>query len=272
MSYMFVNQEKKIAREWEKYRGFTVRPLPSTVQYYQQIIQSQLSEKTFLMYGGTPEIRSLFQKFNCDVTIVDQSEKMVKAMGLLTDHQKYLSWNEKLITSDWLDQYVSHACVDFMIGDDAINMVSWDHFDMFLSNAYRRLSPKGVFVCHLLVKPDEKFINQRYADVVREFKQGRIKSKYDLASRLNFICYDKKTYAMGWQKTIEQIGKEKLNQLKPDLDFIDTFYFCNSIFYCPPQVEFEKLVKKYFTIEEIFYPHEHDYCLFEPVYLLKKGG
>jgi hypothetical protein len=46
---------------------------------------------------------------------------------------------------------------------------------------------------------------------------------------------------------------------------------CNSKFYCPPQLAFEALAKQYFSIREVFYPHEHDYCLFEPVYVLQKS-
>ena len=75
---------------------------------------------------------------------------------------------------------------------------------------------------------------------------------------------------MGWQQTINHLGIDALNKFKPDFDFIDTFGYCNSKFYCPPQLAFESIANKYFTIKEIFYPDEHHYCIFEPVYVLQK--
>ena len=75
---------------------------------------------------------------------------------------------------------------------------------------------------------------------------------------------------MGWQQTINAIGAAQLNVFKPDFDFIDIFGLCNSKFYCPPQLAFEALAKQYFSVIEVFYPDEHDYCLFEPVYVLQK--
>ncbi|HDV5712728.1 TPA: class I SAM-dependent methyltransferase, partial [Legionella pneumophila] len=116
----------------------------------------------------------------------------------------------------------------------------------------------------------ECFITNTIDDVRREYKEGVIRTKYDLASRLNFICYDTNSYAMGWQNTIEQLGINQLDQFKPSFDFVGTFGRCNSKFYCPPQDAFERLLTNYFHIEEVFYPHEYEYCQFEPVYVLRK--
>lgn len=270
MMYMLTSSEETIKNEWKKYEGYTVRPLPSTVSYYQSLIQSYQYKENFLIYGGTPEIRSLFQKYDLDVVLMDRSETVIRAMGQLTQSGLPLSKNEYYLRADWLSTPLHDQYYDFIIGDDAINMVEWHQFDIFLSHAFQLLKTDGVFVCHLLVKPDQSLINKQFNEIVHEYEVGEIKSKYDLASRLNFLCFDQKTYGMSWQKTLAQLGADNLNQFKPDFDFFSLFKYCNSHFYCPPQSEFEKLLKKYFTIEEIFYPHEHDYCLFEPVYLLKK--
>lgn len=149
-------------------------------------------------------------------------------------------------------------------------MVEWTQFELFLSNANRVLKRNGLFICHLLVKPAECFIMNNIDDVRREYEDGVIRTEYDLASRLNFMCYDTNSYAMGWQNTIEQLGINQLDQFKPDFDFVGTFGRCNSKFYCPPQDKFERLVDHYFHIEEVFYPYEHEYCQFEPVYVLRK--
>lgn len=271
MSYMLVSNEKVIAEEWKKYAGYTVRPLPSTCAYYKELIQSNSNEESFLIYGGTPEIRSLFQESNLKVALTDRSEVVVRAMGYLTKAATPVAVNEKLIVTNWLNlEGVANDSRDLLIGDDAINMVEWAQFDLFLSNAYRVLKRNGLFICHLLVKPGDGFITNTLNDIRREYEDGTIRTQYDLASRLNFICYDTNSYAMGWQNTIEMLGINELNQFKPNFDFVGTFGRCNSKFYCPPQDAFECLLNNYFHIEEVFYPHEHEYCQFEPVYVLRK--
>jgi len=262
--------EEDIAKEWEKYKGFTVRPLPSTTSYYREIIQHKGRHNKFLLFGGTPEIRNIMQQCGFELVIIDRSPQVVRAMGRLTQSGMPVSENETLVEIDWLDLNLFDNRFDVLIGDDAINMVKWDHFDLFLENAARALNPGGIFLCHLLVKPDDLLINMTFSELMQDYQCGRIKSHYDLASRINFICYDKASYGMGWQDTITSIGKDTLEHIPGEFDFYQTFAVCNSRFYCPPQFEFESLVKKYFTIEEIFYPHEHEYCLYEPLYLLKK--
>jgi len=270
MTYMLLQEEEKIAAEWRKYQGYTVRPLPSTISYYEEIIATYSAKARYLLYGGTPEIRSLFQKFGYPLSLVDRSAPMVRALGQLTEAQRPLADNEQLLQQDWLHLDGLGEPFDFLIGDDAINMVTWPQFELFLQQAWRRLRPGGLFVCHLLVKPCDSLIQTTLPLLEQEFRNGSIQSRYDLASRLNFLCWDKNTYAMGWQQTIAHCGAVELNRFKPELDFIDTFGFCNSRFYCPPLPLFEALVEKYFTIREVFYPHEHEYCLFEPVYTLER--
>ncbi|KTD13417.1 hypothetical protein Lgra_0923 [Legionella gratiana] len=271
MSYMLVSNEKMIAEEWKKYAEYTVRPLPSTCSYYKNLIQSNPNNESCLIYGGTPEIRSIFQELNLKVTITDQSELIVRAMGYLTNAAVPIAANEELVVTNWLNlEGVANNSCDLLIGDDAINMVEWTQFELFLSNANRVLKSNGLFICHLLVKPEECFITNKIGVVRGEYEDGMIRTKYDLASRLNFICYDNKSYVMGWQNTIEQLGINQLDQFKPSFDFVGTFGRCNSKFCCPPQDRFERLLDNYFHIEELFYPHEHEYCKFEPVYVLRK--
>lgn len=270
MNYMLMTGESQIANEWEKYAGYTVRPLPSTISYYKDIIYQYHQSEQNLLYGGTPEVRTIFQELKMKLTVMDRSSDMVRAMGLLTKAGVPIAENETVIKTDWLDIENLKLKYNLLIGDDAINMLQWHDFDFFLKSAADMLVEKGVFICHLLVKPEDNLIYKNYHDVVHEYHSGVIQSRYDLASRLNFICYDHSSYSMGWQQTIARIGKNKLNLLVPDFDFIDTFGSCNSKFCCPPQYEFEALINRYFLIKEIFYPHEHEYCLFEPVYLLEK--
>ncbi|RDI44840.1 class I SAM-dependent methyltransferase [Aquicella lusitana] len=269
MDYMLTSSEKHIASEWEKYKGYTVRPVPSTLSYYRQHIHSLAAQKSCVILGGTPEIRDIFQAEHRPVTLIDQSEEMVRAMGWLTAAKKPLAPNEQFSKQNWLTVALTDP-VDLVVGDDAINMVSWDEFPLFLSRIWQLLNKEGIFICHLLVKPDDELIDQEVEDVWHAYQTGLIKSTFDLASCLNFICFDKPSYRMGWQQTISRIGKDRLAQFKPELDFVDRFQLCNSRFCCPPQSLFEAIAEKYFTIEEIFYPHEHAYCLFEPVYLLRK--
>ena len=270
MNYMFTNCDQKIANEWQKYKGYTVRPVDSTVDYYLKLVRQYALTDANMMYGGTPEIRTIFQQENRHVTIVDRCEQIIHGMGLLTQSGVAIAQNENFQLCEWLELQTLSQSFDFMIGDDAINMVKWQDFDRFLMGAHQVLNKRGIFVCHLLLKPDDVLIDKSVKQIVDEYYCGKIKSQYDLASRLNFICYDHDSYAMGWQQTISQLGAKNLDQFKPDLDFVATFGLLNSRFYCPRQKEFERLVTRYFKVKEIFYPTEHEYCLYEPVYVLEK--
>src|SRR3990167_5219809 len=97
MTYMLATREEKIAREWEKYQGYTVRPLPSTVQYYQRWLTDSMCRKKSLLYGGTPEIRTIFQQQGRSVTLIDRNRKMIRALGLLTQKQMPLSQHEQYV-------------------------------------------------------------------------------------------------------------------------------------------------------------------------------
>jgi SAM-dependent methyltransferase len=270
MTYMLTVKEEKIAQEWLKYQGYTVRPLPSTLSYYGEIIASHSEKTKALIYGGTPELRSIFQKLRYPVTLVDRSETMVSALGSLTEAQRPFSWQEQFVACNWLAMSKLERPFDLLIGDDAINMVAWPQFEVFLQQASSLLRKGGLFICHLLVKPSDDLIYKPFSRLRDEWQERQIKSKYDLASYLNFLCWDPRTYSMGWQQTIETLGQAQLAQFKPDFDFIDLFGLCNSQFACPPLSEFESLVERYFSIKEIFYPQEHDYCRFEPIYVLEK--
>src|SRR5579872_5079684 len=102
MNYMLTHDQQKIATEWEKYKGYTIRPLSSALSYYSEIIASHPSKTKFMLYGGTPELRTLFQRLRYPLTLVDRSPDMVAAMGLLTCAQRALSSNEHYLKKDWL--------------------------------------------------------------------------------------------------------------------------------------------------------------------------
>src|SRR5688572_24895166 len=120
MTYMLTANEEKIAHEWKKYKGYTIRPLPSTCQYYDERIKAYTAENKFLILGGTPEIRSIFQTLNFPVTIVDQSKTVVRAMGKLTFKQRPFSNLETYIETNWLNLNSLNRKFDVVIGDDAI--------------------------------------------------------------------------------------------------------------------------------------------------------
>ena len=122
-----------------------------------------------------------------------------------------------------------------------------------------------------MVAPESKYRKQNAADVIKEYEAGTILSLEDLASRINFTYYDDSNYQMGWQRSIAGLAALKeARTIRTDHGFTERFTNCNSVFACPPQADFESIVKTQFKIEEVFYPTEHDYSRFEPLYLLRK--
>lgn len=262
-----------IAQSWEFYKGFTIRPITSTEEYYRSVLDRFApTGATALLYGGTPEIRSSVDAVGVDAVIVDRSPMMVKSMGLLASGgTSLLLERERVVQGDWLSLPLNNASVDLAFGDDAVNMVDWSDFDKFMAETHRVLKTGGLVACHLLIQPEEKYRQQTAADVIRQFEAGEISSEFDLASRINFTFYNKDTYRMGWQQSISGLkALLEAGLIISDHGFSDRFANCGSSFACPPQAEWEKLIEPYFSTEEIFYPTEYDYCRFEPLYLLRK--
>src|SRR5579862_8317544 len=149
MTFMLVSGEDKIANEWNKYQGYTTRPLASTVSYYQKWIRNCSQDNPqgrFLLYGGTPEIRSIFQEQNIKLSIFDRSEEMVRAMGRLTCDGQPVSANEYFRPVDWIQMGEVKNTFNCLVGDDAINMIPWNRFDQFLRNAHELLDQAGIFI------------------------------------------------------------------------------------------------------------------------------
>lgn len=268
--YMRVTEHRALADQWEAYKGFTIRPLPSTQAYYKSVVERFTTPKDqLLVYGGTPEIRTAIQEVSRDAILVDRAPLMVEAMGLLTPAQKYLGDRETLMAGNWLDMPLKGPVAKLALGDDAVNMVPWESFPQFMKGTHDLLVPGGLVACHLLVQPMETFRRQSVDEVFKEYESGRITSQEDLASRVNFTFYDDASYQMGWQRSIQGI---KDAGIEDDHGFTNRFEKCNSIFACPPQEEFENMIKPMFDIQEVFYPTEYDYAAFEPLYLLRKNG
>lgn len=269
--YMAVTDLESIASNWQLYKGFTVRPLPSTEDYCRSVVERfSTPEQNLMVYGGTPEIRTAIHDANRQAIIVDRSPTMVYAMGLLTSGGKSLLNRETIVQGDWLNVPLGPK-IDLAFGDDAVNMMSWQDFGKYMAEANRFLARGGLYACHLLVQPDEEYRRQSAADVIREFEERKISSQYDLASRINFTFYVEESYKMGWQQSIAGLRKLlEAGKIGSDHGFIERFTNCGSVFACPPQKEWERLIDPMFSVEEIFYPKEYDYCRFEPLYLLRK--
>lgn len=270
--YLAVDNAERIVEAWESYKQFTVRPVVSTEKYYESLIDRKKDSLTrALVYGGTPEIRSPLQKQKINTILLDRSRAMVEALGRLSCSGLSIAPNESIIESDWRNLPVESNSVDIAFGDDAVNMLDWDQFPAFLREARRVLVPGGWFACHLLVQPLEIYRKQSVREIVELYRENKITSVFDYASRINFSFYNDSTFRMGWQVSIAGLRKAlKEGLINDDFGFINRFENCNSSFTCPPLDLWEAEVRNYFEIDEIFYPEEYDYCRFEPLYLLRK--
>jgi SAM-dependent methyltransferase len=270
--YIDSTEASDIARQWSRYKGFTVRPLKSTEDFYDRYVgQHSTADAHVMIYGGTPELRDCTFRRKRATTIVDRSALMVRAMGLLTECGEALAPHERFFECDWRRIPVPSRSFDLLMGDDAINMMAWPCFPDFLDESCRVLKDGGVFVCHLLVKPDDRLIDQALAEVFAEYRRGVISNKYDLASRINFVHYDRSGYMMGWQRSIRGLNEAlRTGLIGHDEGFSDHFRLCHSAFACPPRDEFERLLLGRYEILDVCHPVEYEYCRFEPLYVLKK--
>src|SRR4030042_5364331 len=75
-----------LAKQWEKYKPPS-RPTSSEVDIYEKHIKNLPKNSKILLLGSTPEIRDLAAKYKIKIVLCDWSEKICKALELLTKNE-----------------------------------------------------------------------------------------------------------------------------------------------------------------------------------------
>ncbi len=269
-AYILSGDIKKIARDWEKWKGTTVRPLQEHeaiyAKHFQKIARSK--NQRLLILGATPELRTLGHKYKCKITCADCNLKMYLAMGLLVRGKID---EEIFLKSDWRDLPLPNNNYHLAAGDDVLNMLPWSEWDLMLQKISFLLKPRGYFSTHLIVKHRDLWHHEKLENVFQKFAQGEISNAQDFLVQAAVTMWNPKTYEFSWQKFVKKIKQlREQKKIKSDFGIYKTYKSFASVSVLPPQEKFEKLAQKYFKIIACEYAREFEYCESEPMYLLQK--
>jgi len=89
MPYILTKNIRKIAQDWKKWKGTTVRPLPEHEKIYEEHFKRIARRKSprVLILGSTPELRTLTHKYKFKVTCVDRSLNYLSSNGIINQRE-----------------------------------------------------------------------------------------------------------------------------------------------------------------------------------------
>ncbi len=123
-----------------------IKPLPSTIQFWEDKIQEILQQNKnprALVLGVTPEIRDLLAKYKINTICLDINPIMIKAMALIIKRKNF---KEKIIVGNWLKMPFKENSFDLVLSDCPQDNLAFQKWDSFFENVSRVLKSGGYWL------------------------------------------------------------------------------------------------------------------------------
>ena len=195
---MKFKQKKK--KEWKKTaKIWTIlqppyKPGSERIKLYKKFFQKYSPGKKVLLLGATPELRDMLAKDNCDVTLVDQSSAMLKAMTSLRRTKS----KEKIVIKNWLEYHPKEK-YDAIFGDTILNNLhsrTWLKFEHLVRSW---LSDNGVFITEITSFFKTNFPKYDYIDLIKTYRKNPDYFKdFRNKTLLHFFLWWKHKTPSGW--------------------------------------------------------------------------
>lgn len=270
---MLISKENKkaftqFAKKWKNTLP-PARPSLGEQRVYAQLIKNlPFKPKTGLILGATPELRDLLAKHKVKVSLVDFNINMIKAMTLL----KRTKTREKVFLAAWNEKFTNQK-FDLILGDTALNMLSWKDWEKTLKNIRDMLGSDG-YVLQKIAFFNPKKKKVKSAEIIEKWREKRIKTpdmRWILEMYSDYHVYNPKTmidskikllygFKRSWQK--KELTDKEWEKLQ--------VYDDKVIMTMPAKQKLENLLKKYFKIVKAVPGKDFLYCRDMPVYLLKR--
>ncbi len=254
---------EKVAKEWRSYKSPS-RPSLSEAKIYESHIRKLPKNSKILILGSTPELRDLAAKYRMDVTVIDWSEEIYRALGLIMKKKGY---PETFHKHDWRGMKFDDK-FDMVIGDCATTVVPFKDLEVVLQNIATNLKPDGIAMQRIWVR----YKGQQYTlkSIVRAFKnKGRMYWYTRMLFPVFLHYYDAESESLSGQRLYECLKKDESKLPK---NLVDLFALVQN-HKTPNNVllrnDMESLLKKYFEIVRI----EHGRDIFRNnalIYVLRK--
>eukprot|EP01084_Bolivina_argentea_P257538 433925_1 len=198
----------------------------------------------------------------------------------------YKNYNEKLIECNWLkmneNEILSNQKYDLILSEESINMLAFEHWDIFLDEISNRLTDNGYFIAKVMCKPPKGYFDQiKGENIINDWLTSEYNNDigYLFVHLLSYLYELKQdNECINWKEVIEFVEKKQSNikwNEKQKKEFFDTFSNLkdgNFIFYCKTEQELrDMLEKKNFYLEDVCYGlDDFDKFKFTPIYVLGK--
>jgi SAM-dependent methyltransferase len=166
-----------LVTEWS-HIGRPLRPSPDDTAVVQRVIDGLGSAPHIVVLGVTPEIVGASWPVATELTAVDHSPSMIRAL-----------WNPdrapagaRAIEADWRTMPIVSETIDLVAGDGCyIVLAHPDEYEALTREVHRILRPGGRFVIRVFLRPER---TESLAEIAAAFGAGHIGSVHALKLRL----------------------------------------------------------------------------------------
>lgn len=248
---------KTFAELWQDLKP-PMRPSVGEIKIYEKYLKEVIKrlgrKPKILLFGATPELRDLFARLECSVTMVDGNPEMVAAMDKLV---KTKNRREKIIFGDWLN-FKTKEKFDLACGDHIYCNIKLAVWDKFSENIKRHLNRDGYLVTNMVLREIKEkidlptFLARYRTDSV--LRRDRFKKWYWLyALMFNTELYQEKDYGPYWLSATELWHQAWEKDIEMTLDeagaITDQIYLPKRCLYILPLRRiFEQALAKHFKI------------------------
>ena len=258
----------QFAKKWQKTLP-PARPSRGELRVYNQILKN-LSPRieTALILGATPELRDLLSHHKIKVSLVDFNINMMKAMSLL----KKRKTKEEIYLADWRKKFTDLK-FDLVVGDTALNMLSWADWPRTLKNIKEMLTENGSALMKIaFYNPKHRKITSR--EIIKNWREKKLKTpdmRWFLEMYSDYKTYNPQTMIDSKSKLIKEFKKsfQKGDLTKSEWQKLQ-IYDDKVVMTIPPYQKVNILIKKCFKIIKIVPGEDFLYCRDIPIYFLKK--
>ncbi len=255
---------EKTAQDWKRYKPPS-RPSRSEVKIYDSVFAAKKGSSVLIL-GSTPELRELAAKYRMNVTVVDWSEDIFKALKLLMKHRNA---NETFSKQDWLQMKFNEK-FDIIVGDCATTVVPYESLETLLGNISRCLNPDGIAVQRIWVRYNTQAYDLSYIGRLFENKPEHIHWYTWLLFPVFVHYYDTANERLSGEEMYQKMlaDYEKGNLPKGLLDLFALVKNHKTPNNVPEKSNLESILNKYFMIAKRGW-NRKCFSRNAPIYVLK---
>jgi SAM-dependent methyltransferase len=172
-----------LVRQWSHF-GPPLRPSPDDAAVVQRVVAGLGAARRVVVLGLTPEIIGCTWPDGTDLTAVDHSPAMVRALWPPVKGPP----DARVVLADWRAMPLASGTIDLVVGDGCYIVLTYPGgFEALTREVRRVLRCSGQFVIRVFLRPDRP---ESVADIARAVALGEVGSVHALKLRLQAALHD----------------------------------------------------------------------------------